>query len=206
MLPGDIILTEGVRTSWISRTIAAVTDSWATHVHLVVDDARNAVDARFPRVRRLNALQHLKTLRAQDRAALVLRYPGNLRPEELAALTTVAEDFVGRWYDVGQVLLFLLTKRFWNDGTGTLACSRLITAAYHHAGLQLFPPALLNRHFSAHPRRDEIARGWVTPADLLGAGLVVTEFHPSSRIPSAWDFLPGYLRTRVLQPEAFIRT
>jgi hypothetical protein len=179
---GQVVVTEGGRDSLISRGIAEFQGSWATHAFIGVGKGR-AVEAHFPRVRYLNVADRVRELKAQDRAFAILDLP-DLRLDRRLLTARKAEEFVGRFYDVGQVLLYALTNRFWNDGTGTLVCSRVVTGAFFGGGKEnLFDGATLDRHYPVgHPRRTNLASGYATPADLLASRLQLVEFFPSSRV------------------------
>lgn len=192
---GQIIVTEGERDSLISQMIAHHTGSWATHTFLVSVDGWG-IEARFPFVRLMDVEARLDQLRCEDRAYVVLDIP-ELTEAERAGISLRAWEFLGRWYDIGQALLFILTGQFWKDGDGTLTCSRLITASYFDgASYDLFSKDILDEKYPAtHPRVRGLQRGYATPADLLTSRLEVVDFHPSSRIQSVADLIPTALRS-----------
>lgn len=187
---GQVVVTEGERDSCVSKAIAAFSHSWATHCFLLTG-LGTAVEAKFPRVVQLDPVVRLSALRDADRAYVVLDYPGVTAPDRLR-IAQRADSYVGRWYDVGQLLLFALTHRFWGDGTGTLDCARLVTGAYDEgAHIDLFPKDFLDAHKAQLGHRiGNLAHGFPLPFELLTSKLEVVEFHPSSRIRAVADFLP----------------
>lgn len=186
----QVIVTEGERGSCISEAIAAFTDSWATHAFLVTLGGQ-AVEATFPRVAPLDYAARLQLLEAQDRAYAVLDLP-NITADERRAIANKVTSYIGRWYDLGQLLLFAATGRFWGDGTGTLDCSRLITGAYAEgANVNLFSEEVLEKYKTQlGDRIGNLRHGFPLPAELLTSKLEVVAFHPSSRIRAVADFLP----------------
>lgn len=186
---GQVVVTEGNRDSWISKTIAWATGSWATHVFLVLDD-QQAIEAKFPRVRVINTSARIAELEEQGRAYVVMEHP-ELKVSARWRLAEHAMGMVGRWYDLGQVLLYLVSGRFWRDGAGTLTCSRLVTAAFQNVGVSLFPDRLLDsRRAVFNGRLDNVRRGYATPVDLLLSSLVTVHFSASPEIRSVDDLLP----------------
>jgi hypothetical protein len=186
--PAQVVVTEGGRRSFVSRGIHRFTGSWATHA-FVATFKGDGVEAWFPRVRRLNGEARLAQLEFQDRAYAVLDVP-KLTLQQRWRIAAKAESYIGRFYDVGQLLLWGLTGQFWNDGDGTLICSRLVTASYWKGGnVHLFDDALLaDKYPTPHPRRANVSRGYATPLDLLISRLEVVKFHPSSRIQTLDQF------------------
>jgi hypothetical protein len=184
--PGQVVVTEGLRTSWISRAIAWASGSWATHV-FVVTGPDEAVEAVFPRVKILRLQERLDEMRKDGRAVVVMGIPeiGGVRASWAARN---ARSFVGRWYDIGQVFLYAILRRFVNDGAGTLMCSRLVTAAYADAGVKLFDEATLRKWY-LHRNHHVVGlrNGFATPGDLLRSRLVVEDFIPSKTIRSLQD-------------------
>lgn len=186
---GQVVVTEGNRQSRLSRAIAWATHSWATHAFISLG-GNVGVEAVFPRVRRIDADARLAHLRSSDRSYVVLDLPAMTLSQRFQVGLT-ANELVGRFYDVGQMLLYGLTRRFWNDGFGTVVCSRAITASYlSGARLDLFPEEVLAAKYPANsPHLDNLRAGYALPVDLLKCRLEVVEFQPSSRIHSLNDFL-----------------
>ncbi|CAN5699565.1 hypothetical protein BH23GEM3_BH23GEM3_04400 [soil metagenome] len=174
-LPAQAVVTEGDWTSWVSRAIRRVTGSKWTHTFLVTGPDE-LIEAWFPRVRTRTLSERTAELARDGRDYVVLELPETTDAERHAVVNK-AKEYVGRFYDVGQVLLYYTLRRFWKDGEGTLICSRLVTAA-HFSGLgpergNLFPPEVL----AAVPprleaRMDNLKAGYATPDDLLYSRLV----------------------------------
>jgi hypothetical protein len=180
---GQVVVTEGDRNSWISRAVAKATGSWITHC-FIVTDTNEAVEAWFPKVHSFDLTERMQELRKGRRAYAVLDLM-TLTAEQRSSLVATARSFRGRFYDVGQALLFAMFHRFFSDGPGTLVCSRLITATFKKAlGVDLFDELTLRIKFhSDHPNRQEnLLAGQVTPADLLRSRLKVIRWVPSSFI------------------------
>lgn len=185
---GQVIVSEGNRKSLISKGIAFYTGSWATHAFIYVGNGQG-VEATFPRVRYLDVNKRIEELKRKNRAFVVLELPG-ITDDLRTAVARKAETYVGRFYDVGQLLVYMLLGKFWKDGTGTLVCSRLVTAAHYSVGEVLFDEETLAKYYPpCHPRLDNLRRGYATPVDLLTSRLEVVDFCPSSRIRKIEDFL-----------------
>jgi hypothetical protein len=177
MKPGQVIVTEGARGSWISRGIAWKTESWWTHSLIVVGPGV-AVEATSPRICYVDLDKRLKELRQADRAYVVLDLPFAY---DRRAVANAAEGFVGKWYDHGQILVFALTGRFIGDGIGTLVCSRLCAAAFKKAiNLDIWNEHKVPDDFA---RKGDLAACELTAPDLLRySHLEIDGFSPSSRI------------------------
>jgi hypothetical protein len=183
----QIVLTEGGK-DFISRSIQRFTKSRVTHALLVTGEM-DAVEAHFPRVREVNLADRLKALSAANRAYVILDCP-RISLLSRHRVADAARSFIGRRYDVAQLGLFALTGQFWNDGPSRLVCSRLITASFAHGGdMNLFPSAILQSLPPDFKRTENLRAGYVTPADLLKAQLVVTHFVPSSTVRTVDDFI-----------------
>lgn len=187
----QIVVSEGTRSSLLSRGIAYCTGSWATHVFMA-GWGTGGIEAWFPKVRLMNVNERVERLQQEDRAFAVLDIP-TLTFKQRAAAVTKAMSYVGRYYDVGQVALFALTGKFWHDGPRTLMCSRLITSAYYSgAKVDVFDDATLGTHYPiTFPRLANLRHGYAVPADLLNCRLEVVDFVPSSRITSLEQFQRG---------------
>jgi hypothetical protein len=174
---GQVIVTEGDRKSWISKGIAWKTESWWTHSLIVVDPG-TAVEATFPKIRFLDLEQRLEQLRKQDRAYVVLDLPTEY---SRYAVARAACGFVGKFYDVGQILVYAATGRFIGDGVGTLVCSRLCAAAFKRGiNVDIWDPSKVRDDFA---RKGDLAANEVTAPDLLyRSKLEIVRFQPSSRI------------------------
>lgn len=178
---GQVIVTACNRDSVFSRAIAASSGSPVTHGWIVTGPNR-AVEATFPRIRAFDIDAKLRELAKHDQAYVVLDM--RLGVKTRLDIATKAETYIGRWYDVGQILLYALTHKFWNDGSGTMVCSRLITAAYREAaGISLFTEEILDG-IEEGVRKDNLRNGYATPADLLRSRLRIVAFNPSSRFPT----------------------
>jgi hypothetical protein len=138
----------------------------------------------WPMVRAFNLKDRHRELREQNRAYVVLDVPG-ITAQQRLRLAGAGRRFIGKWYDVGQFLLFGFTGRFWSDGQGTVICSRYITAAVKTAlGVDIFTPESLSKHYPSHySRGQDLLAGYCLPVDLLKSTLKVTEFRPSKTIP-----------------------
>jgi hypothetical protein len=131
--------------------------------------------------------KRLEELRREKRAYVVLDLP-TLTLADRCKLALHARSYVGRFYDVGQALLYTVNRRFESDGTGTMVCSRLVTAAYYSGlGLDLFP--VEKRAEAPRTRRANLAKGYATPADLLRSNLEVVRFVASPTATSPEDLL-----------------
>lgn len=190
MRMAQVIVTEMNRHNVLSRAIAHTTHSVVTHCFMALG-ASYGIEATFPRVRTFNLDEKLDELRANDQAYAVLDIPSLTLGQRYNAVVK-ALSYEGRFYDVGQMLLYALTHKFWNDGTGTLLCSRLVTAAYlEGAKVSLFPEDLLAAKYGeTHPRLANLRAGYATPADLLASKLEVVDFVPSSHSATLAAFLP----------------
>lgn len=187
---GQVVVTEMNRHNVLSRAIARATRSVVTHSFMALG-AEYGIEAVFPRVRVINTTEKLSHLRDNDQAYAILEVPGSTLGQRYNAVLK-ALSYEGRFYDVGQLLLYALTHKFWNDGSGTLLCSRLITASYlEGAAISLFPDELLaSKYGETHPRIANLRAGYATPADLLLSKLDVVDFVPSSHSPTLAAFLP----------------
>ena len=181
---GQVVVTEGSRGSAISKTVAWATGSWFTHAFLVTGPDE-AAEAWFPRVRTFNLTERMKELREENRAYAVLELSGMSAEERQGLVSLSKRTFLGRFYDVGQAILYGLFRRFVSDGPGTLICSRYITASFHAGGYNLFPAELVARRFASSTRKDNLTRGQVIPSDLLMSRLSVVRWSPSPTL-SHW--------------------
>jgi uncharacterized protein YycO len=181
MKQGQVVITEGNRRSLISKLIAWKTQSWWTHT-LIVTGKDEAVEAVLPRVRKIKLSERLLELHEEDRAYVVLDFPTlTLQQRWRVALTT--GSFVGKFYDLGQLLIYAVLGKFRNDGQGTVVCSRLVSAVYKTAlGIDIWDASKTPSDFG---RLDDLRDNEVTPHDLLlRTKLQIIHFKPSSLIPS----------------------
>ena len=187
---GQVVVTEMNRHNVLSRAIARVTRSVVTHSFMALGSTYG-IEAVFPRVRVIDTAEKLAHLKANDQAYAVLDLPTSTLGQRYNAVIK-ALTYEGRFYDVGQLLMYGLTHKFWNDGSGTLICSRLVTASYlEGANISLFPDELLaSKYGETHPRLANLRAGYATPADLLLSKLEVVDFVPSSHSPTLAAFLP----------------
>jgi uncharacterized protein YycO len=178
--PGQIILTEGGRTDFVSSAIRWATGSRLTHC-FIVTGRDEMVEAYVPRVRKYSLEARLRELEQENRAYYLLDLPG-ITLQQRCRLVERARHYVGRFYDVGQALFFGLARRFTgHDGAGTLICSRLITAVFKEAlDVDLFTTAMIE---PSDTRRAQLAAGECTPNDLLRSKLRVLRFIPSKTMP-----------------------
>jgi uncharacterized protein YycO len=187
---GQVLLTEGKHTAFVSAMIRYATGSWLTHAAVLVGP-NTAVEAWLPKVRKFDVQARLDELKREGRAYVILDLP-SMTETDRAEVANTALSFVGRWYDFGQNLLFLFTGRFWDDGPGTLMCSRTVTAAFSRGpDVDLFDDATLRKNFARDSHRlENLERGFATPAELLLSRLEVAHFQPSSTSPSIESLMP----------------
>jgi hypothetical protein len=157
--------------------------AWYTHAFSITGD-NTAVEAAPPKVRQFDWRQRLETFAKEDRAYVVLELP-DLDDTARYRLTEAANASKGKFYDLGQLAIFMTLGRFHKDGVGTQVCSRVITAQHERAlGKCLFSlPNVVN-----HPRMDDLLRGYATPSDLFFSDLAIVHFQPSTRFST-----PPYL-------------
>ena len=157
---------------------------------VLVLNATTAIESRFPRVRIFDLSSALAEWRAQDRAYAVLDLPDQ-SDETRQQIVACARTYLGRWYDVPQMVLFLLTARFWNEGVHRLVCSRLVAESYIAGGHEtLFPEDLLAKRYALDdPRLDNLRMGEVAPVDFLRSRLRMIDFQPSTRVRTPAGFL-----------------
>jgi len=101
---GTVLVTEGKRSSLISQGIAKATGSWATHV-VLRGFGRQAIEATTPRVRAFSLDERIATLRAEDRAIVVLDIP-EMSLATRFRIVEHAHRSIGKFYDLGQIALF----------------------------------------------------------------------------------------------------
>lgn len=179
-LPGQLVITEGNRKSWISRAVAWATGSWWTHAFIVVGPDR-AIEATFPRVRQFSLKERLAQLEAEDRAYLV--FDLDLTGSQRTAVIEAAESFIGKWYDFGQLLYYKIRGQFVKDGIGKVVCSRLYTGVFQKVGINLFPKDHLDEVLpSWFVRRDNLEDGYVTPTDFFYSILKIVGGRSSSAV------------------------
>lgn len=178
---GQVVITEGQRSDWISKAIAAATGSWFTHC-FIVTGPNELTEAWFPWVRKHSLIDRVKELHREKRAYAVLDLPG-ITAAQRCDVAREAHKFVGRWYDVGQALLYAAFKRFFGDGTGTVICSRHVSASFRNANHELFDVATVSRKFGTnHPRFSNIINDEIIPTDLFKSRLRVVRWKPSSKM------------------------
>ncbi len=174
---GRVVVTEG-GSGLVSRAVRNATQSPWTHAFVITGEDE-LTEAWFPRVRSMPLGKRMYALAQEGRRHIALELP-DLTAEDRQLVAAKARSYVGRRYDVAQVLLYYALRRFWRDGDGTLVCSRLVTASYRAAlGPErgdLFPPEFL----AALPpelqgRRDNLINGYATPVDLLYSCLLPVE-------------------------------
>lgn len=190
MLAGQVVVTEGSHSSFVSWSIAKATDSWATHAFVITDPQYEAaVESTFPRVKAFNYNERFEKLEKENRAYAVLDLLA-LTDEQRQQVADKAESYIGRWYDVGQLFVYLLMGKFISDGAGTLVCSRLITSAFMDIGIDIFPNEVLYEKIGMNSKRFEnLTRGYATPVDLLASSLQLISFKPSTTIGSLEEFI-----------------
>jgi hypothetical protein len=171
ILPGDVLVTDGAAHDWVARIIQWKTGGLATHATIVTDAAHDEmVEAYFPRAKISSLSERIAEVEATGRGYVVLRHP-DITDAQRVAIVARARSFVGCRYDVFQLLVYLLTRRFWHDGEGRFVCSRLVCAAYEDAGLPLFTAAVCDRMGVSPARRADLMAGYGGPGDLLFSAL-----------------------------------
>src|SRR5688500_11624470 len=103
MVHGQFVITEG-GNSLISKLIAWHTGSWWTHAFIIVGKDE-AVEATIPRVKKFDLHKRIKELEENDRAYVILDLP-NITLQKRWKISAIAKSYVGKFYDVGQLLLF----------------------------------------------------------------------------------------------------
>jgi len=166
-----VVVTEGgngIVPGFIRRT----TDSIWTHAFVVTGEDE-LVEAWLPRVRTVSLSKRLADLDREGRRYVILDYPFH-EPHTRRKVAHKARSYIGRWYDVGEVLHYLWKGRFREDSGSALFCSRLVTASYlSGAKINLFPRGLLDHlEHRGHPRIGNLRDGYATPADLFDSALV----------------------------------
>lgn len=212
---GSVVITEGDRGSIVSKLIAYFMKSWWTHSFLVIGPNKG-VEADFPQVKTFLLCDRFRELHKQERSWVALERPGMTLAQK-AKLVRKARSYVGRFYDVGQLLIWAAnyswswlrwkiahrgkpSGQFYRDGEGTLVCSRLVTASYWSGlGVALFPEEVLDANYAPdHPRLGNLRNGYATPPDFLRSTLVPTRHMPSERYPTRgkiWEGNPPGLHT-----------
>ncbi len=178
---GQIILTEGAPDSLVSKGITFFTKSLWTHA-FIVTGPDEAVEARFPRIRTIKLSTRMAALQAAGRAYIVLDLPG-LSKGTRVAMAEKARSYVGRFYDVSQIFSYAAFGEFRGESQRTVMCSRMITAAFHAVGEELYDTATLIKKSAPRHRIPNLRAGYATPVDLLFSRLVIVRYHPSVRMP-----------------------
>lgn len=171
MLAGQVIITEGNWKSPTSRGIRWFTKSKWTHAFMVVSKSE-AVEASFPRVRKFDLNERIAELEAEKRDYMILEYPG-LTIQQRWRIAATSRSWVGRWYDIGQILIFVALGKFHKDGVGTVVCSRLITGAFEVNNKPLFTETEWNNLPDDYIRKDNLKKQMAVPADLVHSKLAV---------------------------------
>jgi hypothetical protein len=187
---GHVVVTEGTPGDLVSGAVGWASKSPWTHAFMVTNPGEGT-EAWFPRVRRFSLDERLRELKREGRAYAVLAYPG-LGMQTRLRLGRHALGYVGRFYDIGQIALFVGTRvltgtgQFHNDGSGTVVCSRLISAAFYEGlGIHLWPERVLEARLPVdYPRLADLRRGYATPGELLSSALQPIHFEPSANIAS----------------------
>lgn len=179
---GQVVVTEGERDSIISRLIRWATGSWWTHC-FVVSGPDEITEAWFPKVRQSKLSDRLRKLQKEGRAYAVLDLPG-VTARQRCQIARTARSFLGRFYDVGQVLCFAIFRRFvLRDGVGTIMCSRLVTGAYASIEEHLFDVETIHKQFGAgYSRTENLLEDECVPADLLRSRLRIAWWRRSQTI------------------------
>lgn len=173
MKPGSVVITEANWKSWISRGIAKATKSKWTHC-FIVTGPDEAVEGTFPRAKKFKLSARLAELKAQKRDYVVFDHPDNTLQRRWR-LTATARSWVGKWYDVGQILIYLFTGRFHKDGIGTVVCSRMVTGVYASIGVKLFDEEALKNLPEDYLRKNNLRDQMAVPDDFFRSKLVVVE-------------------------------
>jgi uncharacterized protein YycO len=173
---GQIVITEGNGKSIISRGIRIFSGSWWTHGFVVINEIE-FVEASFPRVKVGKIGDRLNELERQGRAFVVLDYPG-LSEEERDKVAAAASSYVGRVYDYGNFITYILFK-LWYQGTKRLVCSSLMARAFETGlGIRIFDNLRLKLPKESHARVGNLKRGFCTPQDILNySNLKIIHYH-----------------------------
>lgn len=171
---GQVVVTEGDR-SLLSRLIKYATDSVYTHAFVVCEDDQLA-EAWFPKVRAASVEDRIAKLRAEGRAYVVLDYP-KLTEVQRQIIADKANSYIGRSYAVWSVVKYFFTHRFDRSKEAPF-CSRLATAAYLEAGVNIYDDASLRKHFPhGYVRMPDLRAGYPSPKELFSSRLETVHYH-----------------------------
>ncbi len=159
--PGTIIITRGRKFDPVSTAIRLFSGSWWTHAFIIINETE-AIEAWFPRVRKFNYSNRLVQLRKEGRYIKVLELP-DLSDIERYTVVHNAVSYIGRLYDIWNLLYYVIFKSWFESGT-RMVCSSLIARAYTNAGRPIFNelPSTM-----PHRLRDNLQDDYCTPEDIL---------------------------------------
>lgn len=161
---GDVVVTEGNPGSLFSRAVMWATGSHFSHCFLVTGEDE-LTEATWPRVRTYSLSQRLAELAEEGRGWVSLRLPLT----DGAQVARIATTFVGRQYDLLQILLFAVFRGFVLDGPLRLVCSRFVTAVYmDELTRDLFPLAtVVSKAGRGNRRIPQLRIGYAAPHELV---------------------------------------
>jgi hypothetical protein len=167
---GSVIFTYGNRLGLMDKAIARFSGSWWTHVFIVVGPDE-AVEAVFPRVRLFKLSDRIAELTKAQRSWTVTDMP--LTIAQKFNVVKKARSYVGRWYNLWSVLVYTVTRSFTEDGEHFLTCTRLITASYLAAGVDLLPQDVIEcEPNSSYSNFNTLEDGYATPDELMRYSLL----------------------------------
>lgn len=178
--PGQVVITQGKPNSIISQLIRFFTGSWWTHGFVVLNETEG-IEAKIPRVTRLNIEERLRKLDDQGRDYVVLDLPG-ITDEERLLVAQAAAEFEGRLYDIWNILYYALFK-VWVEGGKRLVCSRLMAAAFYDGiANRIFWGAENKLPPTELYRLDNLYDGYCTPDEVLRYSLLTEVWRSSNLI------------------------
>lgn len=173
-LTGQVIVTEGNPKSFISRAISYFTKSKYTHAFIVTGN-NEAVEATFPRVRKFTLNDRMAELAMQNRGYAVFDWP-DIQLADRWKLAKEARSWIGKFYDIGQILIYLFTGRFFKDGIGTVVCSRLITGLGQKVlNFDCFTEETIAHLPEDYHRKNNLREQMAAPCDFFVSRLVLLE-------------------------------
>lgn len=163
--PGMVVVTQGNPKKLIPRLIHWATGSWWTHGFVVVNETEG-IEAKIPRVARLNIQERLRELEEDGRDYVVLDLSG-ITDEERLKVAKAAESFEGRLYDIWNCVYYAIFK-MWVEGGKRLVCSRHMAASFYDGmDYRIFKNAASKLPTSLLYRLDNLDDGYCTPDEVL---------------------------------------
>lgn len=125
--PGDLIFVE--RKSFVFRRVSEISQSWTSHVGIVLPDERTGelvvFESCVPLVKRTPICKFMT--RPVGERVEVRRLKGGLTPSQIDTLTRVAKSHLGRLYDTGFNL----------ESKKRMFCSRFVYEVYRSIGIEV---------------------------------------------------------------------